>query len=274
LQSALLRRSILINVTHIGKLPTMGRFASTAALYEEFRAPYPAEFFLAVARELSLSKAHALIDLGTGPALIALGFAPYVGRVVAVDPEPAMIAAARRAEARAAKGITLIEGKAEALPTTIGTFDIVTIGRALHWLDPKAIIPLFQRLVAPGGVIAVCASGSVTDGRNPWLDTYNDARRFWSQSNETGRHHDLASKIFEDSPFKVTKVIKIESTQALRASELAKRVLTFSSSSPEVLGNKVEPMLGDVEHRLAPFAVDGVLTDIVVSTAQIARAGE
>ena len=179
----------------------MSRFASTAALYEEFRAPYPAEFFLAVARELSLSKAQALIDLGTGPALLALGFAPYVGRVVAVDPEPAMIAAARRAEARAAKGITLIEGKAEALPTSIGTFDIVTIGRALHWLDPRAVIPLFQRLVAPGGVIAVCASGSVTDGRNPWLDTYNGARRFWSQSNETGRpetgrHHEPRIKDF------------------------------------------------------------------------------
>ncbi len=73
----------------------MGRFATTAALYEELRPPYPAEFFRTAAQRLSLGKQHSLIDLGTGPGLLALGFAPYVGRIVGVDPEPAMIAAAR-----------------------------------------------------------------------------------------------------------------------------------------------------------------------------------
>jgi predicted RNA methylase len=73
----------------------MGRFATTAELYEQYRPPYPAEFFQAVAQRLTLSRQHALIDLGTGPGLLALGFAPYAGRVVGVDPEPEMLAAAR-----------------------------------------------------------------------------------------------------------------------------------------------------------------------------------
>ena len=75
----------------------MGRFASTVALYEELRPPYPEEFFRTVALRLKLSKQHALIDLGTGPGLLALGFAPHVGRIVGVDPEPDMLAAAIRA---------------------------------------------------------------------------------------------------------------------------------------------------------------------------------
>jgi len=54
----------------------MGRFATTAELYEQYRPPYSTEFFQAVARKLALSKRHALIDLGTGPGLLALGFAP------------------------------------------------------------------------------------------------------------------------------------------------------------------------------------------------------
>jgi tRNA/tmRNA/rRNA uracil-C5-methylase (TrmA/RlmC/RlmD family) len=78
----------------------MGRFASTVALYEELRPPYPPAFFRRVAGQLELRSDHALIDLGTGPGLLALGFAPYVGRIVGVDPEPAMIAAARTAAAR------------------------------------------------------------------------------------------------------------------------------------------------------------------------------
>jgi len=95
----------------------MGRFATTVPLYEKFRPPYPAEFFRAVSRRLGLRKEHRLIDLGAGPGLLALGFAPYVGRIVGVDPEPGMLAATRKAAAGVAQDFTLIESRAEALPT-------------------------------------------------------------------------------------------------------------------------------------------------------------
>src|SRR3981189_2249274 len=160
----------------------MGRFATTVPLYGELRPPYPAEFFRNVAQRLRLGNEHALIDLGTGPGLLALGFAPYVGRIVGVDPEPAMLAAARKAAAHASKAITFIESKAEALPSDVGQFDVVTIGRALHWKDGDAIAALFERLVAPDGAILVCSSSSAPDGRNPCLAEHNKARRFLSAS--------------------------------------------------------------------------------------------
>ena len=159
----------------------MGRFATTVALYEELRPPYPPCFFREVAQRLAFGKQHALIDLGTGPGLLALGFAPYVGRIVGVDPEPAMLAAADNAAEQASQAFTLIAGKTEDLPDNIGGFDVVTIGRALHWMDREATLARLERLVAPAGVILVCASYSATDGRNPWLDDYNTARRAWSK---------------------------------------------------------------------------------------------
>src|SRR5215471_16416828 len=132
---------------------TMGRFASTVSLYEELRPPYPPEFFRTVAEKLRLSKQHALIDLGTGPGLLALGFAPYVGRIVGVDPEPLMISAARQAAARAGQDLTLIEGKAEDLPDNTGCFDVVTIGRALHWMDRSTVLKSLARLAAADGAV-------------------------------------------------------------------------------------------------------------------------
>src|SRR5580700_2905718 len=167
----------------------MGRFATTVALYEELRTPYPPAFFREVAQQLALTKAHALIDLGTGPGLLALGFAPYVGRIVGVDPEPAMIAAAREAAQRASVDLTLVEGRAEELPADIGSFDVVTIGRALHWMDRDAVTARLERLVAPDGTILVCSSHSA-GSRNPWLDDYNKVRRAWSEASlwsESGR---------------------------------------------------------------------------------------
>lgn len=255
----------------------MGRFATTAELYEQYRPPYPADFFRAVAQELALSRQHALIDLGTGPGLLARGFAPYAGRVVAVDPEPRMLAAARAAAARAGTEVIFVEGRAEDLPEDVGGFDIVTIGRALHWMDRDALGPLFARLVAPDGAIVVCASSSVRDGRNPWLGDYDVARRNWSDEGllaGAGKgeqtHRNLAG-ILAPAGFGVAKTIRVETTHQVSAVDLARRVLTFSSSSPAALGDRVEAMLADIEARLLPFSRDGVLTETLVSVADVAR---
>jgi hypothetical protein len=45
----------------------------------------------------------------------------------------------KEAAADASKAITLIESKAEALPSDVCKFDVVTNGRALHWMDVDAI---------------------------------------------------------------------------------------------------------------------------------------
>ena len=255
----------------------MGRFASTASLYEHLRPPYPSEFFRSVAERLGLSRQSSLIDLGTGPGLLALGFAPYVGRIVGVDPEPAMLDAARRAAASTGHALALIEGKVETLASDIGSFDIVTIGRALHWMDREPTLARLDRLVARDGAIAICASFSATDGRNPWLDGYNDVRRRWSPAKlweEAGRgtraHRDLPA-FFRGSAFQPTELVTVETSHTISVQDLTRRTLTYSSSSPEALGENVDAMLRDVGQHLAPFSRDGAIAESIVSTAQIVK---
>ncbi|MCK1390570.1 methyltransferase domain-containing protein [Bradyrhizobium sp. 1] len=253
----------------------MGRFASTASLYEHLRPLYPGEFFRSVAEKLGLSKQSRLIDLGTGPGLLALGFAPYVGRIVGVDPEPAMLDAARRAGASAGHALTLIEGKAETLNPGIGTFDVVTIGRALHWMDREPTLARLEELVARDGAVLICASFSATDGSNPWLDGYNEIRRRWSPTKlweEAGKgtraHRDLPA-FFRGSAFQPTELITVETSHTVSLQDLTRRTLTYSSSSPDALGENVEAMLRDVEGHLASFSRDGLIAETIASTAQI-----
>ena len=91
----------------------MGRFASTVAYYESARAPYGKAFFAAVGRDLGLDRSQLLLDVGTGPGLLAIGFAPDCREVVGVDPEPAMVEAARSAAARAGAAVKFVEGRFE-----------------------------------------------------------------------------------------------------------------------------------------------------------------
>jgi hypothetical protein len=144
-------------------------------------------------------------------------------------------------------------------------------------MDREATLARLERLVAPEGTILICASFSAADGRNPWLDEYNTARRawskesLWSESGSAGRtHRDLAG-FFQGTRFHAADVIKVETSHEISVRDLARRVLTFSSSSPDVLGDKVESMLRDVEQRLVPLSREGCITEVVVTTAQEAK---
>jgi hypothetical protein len=64
----------------------MGRFETTARTNAAHGEPYPPAFFSAVAGAVNLDDHEALIGLGTGPGLLALGFAPHVGRNVGIGP--------------------------------------------------------------------------------------------------------------------------------------------------------------------------------------------
>jgi predicted RNA methylase len=92
-----------------------------------------------------------LLDAGCGPGLLAIGFAPYVGSCVGVDPEPGMIRAARAAANEAGVLVRLIEGRLEDLPEDLGTFHLnleacnrnprIGAGRGARWFDRYRTLP-------------------------------------------------------------------------------------------------------------------------------------
>jgi SAM-dependent methyltransferase len=243
----------------------MGRFASTVAYYESARPPYPDAFFAKTADELGLDRSQRLLDVGTGPGILAIGFAPYCREVVGVDPEPAMIEAAREAAARAGVALGLIEGRFERLAGSLGEFDVVTIGRALHWLDPEPARAGLERVVARRGRILVCGASSVKDGRNPWLETFERVRDRW-KGDRPAHDHDA---FFAGGRFASHVKIRVEASQRIPVERLADRILSMSTTSPERLGDEVSEMRRALREALAPFAPDGSLEEIVEARAEV-----
>lgn len=248
----------------------MGRFVSTIPFYEGAREPYHAAFFKKVAGILGLSGRDRLLDLGAGPGLLAIGFAPFVGEVVGVDPEAAMIEAAGEAAKRSGVDLRLIRGRAEALPRDIGTFDVVTIGRALHWMKPDPTRAELNRVVTPPGRVLICRAASVADGRNPWLAAYDEARGIWTETAGADRYERDPNAFFAGTRFRCRdEVISSETEQTIPMELLVERVLSKSSSSTERLGTSVERMRTAVLNALAPFAHDGSIKEIVEARAEV-----
>jgi SAM-dependent methyltransferase len=249
----------------------MGRFASTVAYYETARPPYGAAFFEAVALELGLDGDQRLLDVGAGPGILAIGFAPYCREVLGVDPEPGMVEAARAAAERAGVAVRFIESRFEDVAGKRGKFDIVSIGRAIHWLDPEPARAALDRALAPRGRVLVCGATSAKDGRNLWLEPFNKVRDHW-KGDRPSRDH---KSFFADGPFTRTGTIRVEGTYAVPVERLVERVLSMSTSSSERLGDEVPAMKSAMREALAPFAANGMIEDIVEARAEVfERAGQ
>ncbi len=248
----------------------MGRFASTVAYYEGARPPYGAAFFAAVAEQLGLGRSQRLLDVGAGPGILAIGFAPYCREIIGVDPEPGMVEAAREAAERAGVAVKFIEGRFEDVAEKLGAFDVVTIGRAIHWLEPEPARAALDRVLAPRGRVLVCGATSVKDGRNRWLETFNAVRDRWKGDRPARDYHTF----FADGQFTRTGTVRVEGTYAVPVDRLVERVLSSSTSSSERLGDQVPAMKNAMRKALARFAADGMIEDIVEARAEVfERAG-
>jgi ubiquinone/menaquinone biosynthesis C-methylase UbiE len=248
----------------------MGRFETTAAAYAARREPYPAAFFAAAAERLGLTGREALIDLGAGPGLLALGFAPYVGRLVGVDPEPAMVAAAREAAAAAAIAFDVRLGRAEDVGAELGAFDLVTIGRALHWMEREPTLAALERMLAPGGRILVC--GSRMGAANPWRSAFERVTQAFSSGGEAGyrRAHE---EFFTASRFAPIADLLVAHRQPVDVETLVERALTRSTTSPAALGDRIDAFRAQLRQALAPFLPDGEAEEVIEAKARIYARG-
>lgn len=246
----------------------MGRFASTVEFYSRFREPYPPQFFKTAAERLALRGNEALLDIGCGPGLLTLGFAPYVGRGIGLDPETAMIAAARAAAAEADVALRFIHGTIEQFSTE-EVFDVVTIGRALHWLGRDVALPVLERIVSDSGRILICRASSVEGPEAPWLKPYNDVRHSWTTAGEGHHHRTFETAWFEGSRFGEFETVSVSESHEVTVADLVGRALSKSNTSPEKLGKERGVFEAELTAVLEPFARQGVLQEHIVARATI-----
>jgi SAM-dependent methyltransferase len=156
----------------------LGFGGEVADFYHQYRRGYPPDVIETLAGTFGLTSDDIVIDLGCGTGQLALPIATRVRAVAGLDPEPDMLARARRAAAE--QGITNVtwllgaDTDMPALVTLLGgqPAGAVTIGQALHWMRYRELFPALAPLLRPGGGVAV-----VTNGTPVWLQD-----SAWSQA--------------------------------------------------------------------------------------------
>jgi ubiquinone/menaquinone biosynthesis C-methylase UbiE len=249
----------------------VGRFATTVPYYSRYREPYPQAFFETVSKRLNLSARERLADIGCGPAPLALGFARYVASCVGIDPEPAMLAEARQQASQAGITLKLVQARIEQLPQSLGPFDIVTIGRALHWMEPEATSRVLDRIVAGGGSIVICGSSPAPGASNPWLEPYDEVRHRWADHCGEERYSADPEQRFAGVRFRFIERVVVTTIQWVTPEELVRRSLSRSTSSPQVLGERLAEFEREIVEAVRPFILNGAVREEIHAIARIFR---
>lgn len=227
--------------------------------YAAGRPPYPPGLIERVAEFCGLTRAHRLLDLGTGPGVLAIAFAPYVGSILAVDPEPEMLRVAREAVQAAGVAVEVREGSSATLGPAWGHFRAATLGRSFHWMDRAETLRKLDGILDPEGAVILFNDELADTPENvamrAWwavIDRYSadDPVRAERRSPEWPNHE----TILRASTFSSIDSLIDQHRQAVTVEALIHRALSMSSTSASRLGPRAKTMVADIEVALAPFA--------------------
>jgi SAM-dependent methyltransferase len=238
-----------------------------------------------VAALAGLRPGDAVLDLGTGTGMLAVAFAGAGMTVTAMDPEPGMLAAAKAAADAAGVAVTLRGGGSYDLDPGMGPYRLVTIGRAFHWMDRAATLAMLDRIVAPGGGIALFHDSHPDVAENRWFKTLVDICNRYGRAaarhvaerppaaRRLGGHRRYEPFLFA-SAFTMLDGLSVTVRRAITADEIVGRAFSMSPTSPEKLGARAPAFEAELRDALAALAPDGQFAEVAELVALLARRPE
>lgn len=142
-----------------------GGFSSAAGHYARARPAYAREAIGLIGEVVA---GGAVLDLGAGTGILTSQLRRSGREVHACEPLPEMVAHLRRA----LPDVPAVVGTAEDLPLRRDRYSGVTIAQAFHWMDPARALPEVERVLVPGGVLAML--WNVRDESVGWVGELTD----------------------------------------------------------------------------------------------------
>ncbi len=235
------------------------RFSNLTGAYVAARPSYPIEAIEAIVAGLGDPAALVVADLGAGTGISSRLIAACGPRVLAVEPNAKM-----RAAAEPDPRVEWIDGIAEATTLAPASVDAVVAFQAWHWVDHPAGVAEARRILRPGGCMA--AVYNERDESDPFTAAYGDiVRRFALEATEALRANALEAFAAIDPPH--TRRFAFRNHQDLDRAGVHQRA-TSSSYLPQS-GAACEAMHAAIDDLLDAFAAESYAMRLVTLVARV-----
>jgi ubiquinone/menaquinone biosynthesis C-methylase UbiE len=252
------------------------RFASTVVYYERYRLGYPDRLIARVAGLAGLRPGDAVLDLGAGTGMLAVGFAKLGMAVTAMDPEPDMLAACEDSARSAGVTVALRQGSSYDLAPDMGPFRLVTMGRSFHWMDRAATLQMLERIVTPDGGVALFHDAHPPVAENAWFKVMREVQDRYGRKDEAHIKerrggHSRYEPFLLASQFTQLDGLSVTIRQALTADDLVGRAFSMSTCSREKLGDRAEEFSAALHAALREVSLDETFAEVAELVALLAR---
>jgi SAM-dependent methyltransferase len=243
-------------------VPRRLSFGEHANAYERARPAWPEE----AARWLVPERARLVVELGAGTGKLTGAIAALGLRVVAIEPDPRMLAVLRE------RGLEGVEGTAEAIPLGDGEADCVVAGSSLHWFELDEALREIHRVLEPGGRFGF--GWNHRDVRHPTMAAMQEVIYSSRPSRQTSgwQRRDWSHEIRKSGLFGEVEHVLFEHVHEIPRAALQDHLLSYSglaalpenerkrefAAVAEVLD--ADPSLHDGDRLRLPFVVDAYRT--------------
>jgi ubiquinone/menaquinone biosynthesis C-methylase UbiE len=245
-------------------------FAGTVAYYDRYRLAYPDRLIARVVGLAGLRPGDAVLDLGCGTGMLAMAFARQGMTVTAMDPEPAMLEEARHRAQAAGLEVTFRPGGSQELGDTKGSFRMAVMGRAFHWMDRAATLCQLDRIIAPGGGVALFHDAHPPVEENSWFKVLCDIQGRYRGNRRRGGHKRYEAFLFA-SAFCEIDTLSVTIRQSLTLDDIIGRAFSMSATSPQSLGPAKQEFAQALSAALRDLLPDGKFTEVAELVAVLAR---
>ncbi|APX34134.1 hypothetical protein BH708_17080 [Brachybacterium sp. P6-10-X1] len=247
----------------------MSSFHGVAAAYRRSFATLCAGAIPALLE--STASADVLLDVGCGTGDLALAAAREGRRVLAVDPDPDMVALSGKAAASAdvADAVEVREAGAPSLPLADASAAAVTANFVVnHVPDPRATVRDLARVAAPSAPIAMTI-WPATPG--PHLAAYGEAAREAGAvavpSTRLPEHLDVArsveglASLAEETDLRVRRAEEISWTWRIPADDLMAGIAGGVGGAGSIHRAQTDAVRADIETRVRALWSDHATAD-------------
>lgn len=256
--------------------PTIYRGA--AAHYRPGRPPYSPELETVLATEVRIDGTGRLLDVGCGPGVLAVRLAGHFTEVVALDPDPDMLAEGRKAAAEAGVvNIGWVEALAEDLPGVApGSYRLVTFGQSFHWTDEHQVAETVYDMLEPGGALALIVHTVADRPRPPspgpppvphdeiraLVETYLGSTRRAGQGTTPERAHRFEDVLVR-TRFGIPQALFAPGIPDLArdTDSVISGYLSFAISAPHLYGDRLDDFTREVRELLNARSPSGLFWD-------------